>query len=82
MSLSSPQKKFLIERFRQDTLKTLATTESLNGKDVALALAEAMLEACALHLHGSIGPKEAFAIFDKRTESIGGLLIEQAARNQ
>ncbi len=82
MSLTSPQKNFLLEHFRKETLLSLSSTEHLHGKDVAITLAEAMLEACALYLHGSVGPKQAFEIFDKRTESIGGLLIEQAARNQ
>lgn len=82
MSLSAPQKKFLLERFRREMLLELATTESLHSKDVAITRAEAMLEACALHLHGSVGPKATFAIFDQRTEAIGGILVEQAARNQ
>jgi hypothetical protein len=67
---------------RKEFICLLATIEHGYGKGMAGLIAEAQLEAIAIHLRGSVGAEAAYNTLQRHADDVAGVLAQQAARQQ
>jgi hypothetical protein len=74
--------KDLAVEFRREMLLKFAAIEAAHGKAVAGVFVEATLDASALYLNGSVGPKVTYNALQRRADAAAGIVVERAARHQ